>query len=151
LKHSQKENRLRRNQLSHRRFYRVDMPIINPYEWPQVSSEWDTGEIPPELVKRIRNIRTICILYAIFGVIGILAGYTLLGVSVEDASPNIAIALIVLSCMGIITAVGILQRRRWGISVCIFFSTACLPFFPIGTMLGVYMIYNVGKVEEAFP
>ena len=131
----------------------------NPYQSPRaVNGEYAdvsaVAEDPASAAKRARiarNIRAICLLYVVFGSIAVLAG---IGLLVDDsplqASPVFGWGLLVGGCAGIISAMGVLRKRSWGILVCQIVSALYLLSFPVGTILGGYFLLNIGKVRSDF-
>ncbi len=124
------------------------MSTINPYQSPAGVSE----PIPhtPDQTRIIRNIRAICILYVFFGSIAVLGGIGILCANNEKISPVIGCVPLALGLAGVISAIGVLRRRTWGIPFCQIISALYLMGFPIGTILGGYFLVNIGKVRDAF-
>ena len=135
------------------------MPEVNPYQSPQaVDDQYADVLVVPEdpatAAKRARiarSIRAICLLYALFGTIFALAGIALLfDQSQPQASPVLGGVLFVGGCAGVISSIGVLRKRRWGIPVCQIVSALYLLNFPFGTILGGYFLFNIGKVRGEF-
>ncbi|HUT95053.1 MAG TPA: hypothetical protein VMY37_36700 [Thermoguttaceae bacterium] len=114
------------------------MTEVNPYQSPQaVDDEYadvSVAEDPAIAAKRartVRSIRAICLLYVLFGTIAVLAGIALLvDNSQPQASPVLGWVLLVGGCAGIISAIGVVRKRSWGIPVCQIVSAVYLLNFP---------------------
>lgn len=124
------------------------MSSENPYQSP--------AEVPvearpsPEQTRLARNIRAICILYAVFGSVAVLAG---IGLFFDDtgAVPRVVPCIVLpLGLGGLVSAVGVLRKRAWGVPLCRVMSALYLLSFPIGTILGAYFLLNIGKVKDMF-
>ncbi len=123
------------------------MTTINPYQSPA-----EVPSIPqhtPEQTRIIRNIRAICILYILFGSIAVLAGIGMLSDG-NGVPPAIACLVFAMGLAGIISAIGVLRRRTWGVLFCQIVSALYLLSFPVGTILGGYFLLNIGKVKDDF-
>jgi len=131
----------------------------NPYQSPRavdgeyadVSAVAEDPAIAAKRARIARNIRAICLLYLLFGTIAVLAGIGLLfDQSQPQASPFLAWGILVGGCAGVVSAIGVLRKRSWGILVCQIVSAVYLLSFPIGTILGAYFLLNIGKVRSDF-
>jgi hypothetical protein len=126
------------------------MHDINPYESPREAGVVDPI-ISPEKTKIARNIRAICFLYIVFGGLAVLGGIGMIADPQGTGVPRFVACLIaIVGCAGIVSAIGVLRRRSWGIVVCQIVSALYLLSFPIGTILGAYFLLNIGKVKEQF-
>ena len=98
-----------------------------------------------------RNIRAICILYVTFGCIVAPVGTLGLFSAEEDGMP-VAVASLFLICglAGVLSATGVLRRRKWGIPFCQIMSVLYLVAFPIGTILGGYFLLKIDSVRDQF-
>ena len=126
------------------------MSEINPYQSPNDATTVSVTA-SPEPSRVARNIRAICILYVVFGVIAILAGISMLSdPKGTEVSPGVAWAVILGGIIGVISAIGVLRKTTWGIPVCQIVSAVYLLGFPVGTILGGYFLLNIGKVRSEF-
>ena len=124
------------------------MSTINPYQSP--SAPTATPERSPQQKRIARNIRAICILYIVFGSIAVLGGFGMFFDDTGDIPKYAACLVFLLGLCGIISAVGVLRRKTWGIPICQVVSGVYLLSFPIGTILGAYFLLNIRKVKEDF-
>ncbi|MBI3469689.1 MAG: hypothetical protein HY000_42365 [Planctomycetes bacterium] len=121
------------------------MSDVNPYQSP---ASMAGAERSPDQVRIARNIRAICILYVIFGFFATLGGAVML---FDDQVSPLAAGLVLLAGLGgLISAIGVLRRRKWGIPFCQLMSGLYLLSFPIGTILGAYFLLNIRKVKDDF-
>lgn len=112
----------------------------NPYA---VTFE-DIGPTPEQL-NYVRNIDAICRLYVfmgatfvVFGIIGWMSG-----------GDKLICTLAILS--GLFAAVSsgaLLFRRKRDVPFCRITAVVYLLYFPLGTLLGVYFLWNVSKVRH---
>ena len=124
------------------------MAANNPYQSPSESGY--VAPQSPEQPKIARNIRAICVLYIVFGGLAILGGIGGL-VANQGKMPWFApYTILALGLCGVISAVGVLRRRRWGLLFCQVMSAIYLLSFPIGTILGGYFLFNIGKLKSEF-
>lgn len=126
------------------------MSNINPYQSPFAESE-KPAALSPDLQRVVRNIRAICILYIVLGSIAALGGFVMLLFDDSGEIPKpIAGTIFVCAVGGVISALGVLRRQRWGVPFCQIISAIYLINFPIGTILGAYFLLNIGKVKREF-
>jgi len=59
----------------------------------------------------------------------------------------VGLSLLVVSAIGIIGAIGVLQKKEWGRIVLLVVSFLNLLHFPLGTALGAYTIWALMKDE----
>lgn len=59
----------------------------------------------------------------------------------------VGFAMIILSALGIIGAIGVLKHKEWGRILVLVISFFNLLRFPLGTMLGVYSIWILFSAE----
>lgn len=124
------------------------MSELNPYQSPSETTY--PPQRTPKQIGIVRNIRAICILYILLGAIAVLAG-TALFFDDSGEIPRVAAGLIlVLGLCGVVSAVGVLRRKSWGVPFCQIVSAVYLLNFPIGTILGAYFLWNIGKVRGDF-
>jgi len=124
------------------------MSTINPYQSP--SGMDGARQRSPGQARVARNIRAICILYIVFGSIAVLAGIGMLFDDTGDIPRVVACLVASLGLCGVISAVGVLRRKAWGVPFCQIVSGLYLLSFPIGTILGAYYLLNIGKVRDDF-
>ena len=121
------------------------MSAPNPYQTP------NEVKTVPEKSRTGRNIRAICILYIVFGAVAVLAG---IGFLVDpkgaDVPPAVGWAVLFGGSFGVISAIGVLCKKMWGIPVCQVVSALYVLGFPVGTILGGYFLLNIGKVKSEF-
>lgn len=134
------------------------MTEINPYESPREPGITEAA-ISPKDAKIARNIRAICFLYIVFGglgvlvgVVGVLAGVAgaLAGSQEQGLPPLVACLIGAVGFTGVVSAIGVLHKRTWGVPICQIVSALYLLSFPIGTLLGAYFLLNIGKVKKQF-
>ncbi len=109
----------------------------------------------PEPVRMMRGIRAACVLYAVYGVAGVVFGIMMLldPGRFPDAAwmhPAVLIGLIVCGAAILVSSIGVLCKRAWGIPVCWVISAFSLFNIPIGTIAGVYFLMNIEKVKDQF-
>lgn len=125
------------------------MSTDNPYKSPTAVTA-ASAERSPDHQKIVRNIRAICSLYVLLGLVAILASIALFS-SASGEIPSWAAGLVfVLGLGGVISAVGVLRRKAWGVPFCQVVSAFYLLNFPIGTVLGGYFLLNIRKVRDDF-
>ena len=124
------------------------MSEINPYQSPKEPAI--VSERSPSLNRVARNIRAICILYIVLGSLFALGAFAMLIVDNAGVPGPFESLVLVLALCGVVSAVGVLRRSRWGIPFCQLVSALYLLNFPIGTILGAYFLINIGKVKDAF-
>jgi len=131
----------------------------NPYQSPlhagvptDVPLPAELAPVSPQLARVARNIRAICVLYMIFGVVVLTAGVVTLLADREthEIPAPAAIILVAAGAAGVISSFGVLRKRKWGILVCQVVSALYLMNFPVGTILGGYFLLNIGKVKDQF-
>ena len=124
------------------------MSEINPYQSPSAATA--TPERSPQQKRIARNIRAICILYIVFGSLAVLGGVGMLFDDSGEIPKWVACLVSGLGLCGVISAVGVLRRRTWGVPFCQVVSGIYLLSFPIGTILGAYFLLNIRKVKDDF-
>ena len=109
----------------------------------------DPALAPDQKARIVRNIRAVCILYIVLGSVIGLGSASLLRGS-EDIPPAAAVGLLVGGAAAVVAGVAVLRRKRWGVPLCRVVSVLYLLNFPIGTILGGYILVNIGKVKDEF-
>jgi len=125
----------------------------NPYESPPGASSLVLSAEAKKNAEIARNIRAICILYTVFGVLFSLAGLGLLLGSGDSPHPPprfIVWIFLLGGSVGATSAIGVVRKKAWGIPVCAIISAFYLCAFPIGTILGGYFLLNIWKVKKQF-
>ena len=106
---------------------------------------------PQQHARIARNIRAICILYVTFGCIVAPVGAVGLFSAEEDGMSVAVASLFLLSGLaGVLSATGVLRRRKWGIPFCQIMSVLYLLVIPIGTILGGYFLLKIDNVRDQF-
>ena len=126
------------------------MSKINPYQSPnEESTVTDSASLKKPRIAR--NIRAICVLYVIFGFLAVLGGIgILLDSKGTGVAPVVGWAVLLGGSVGLVSAIGVIRKKSWGIPVCQIVSALYLLGFPIGTFLGGYFLFNIGKVKSEF-
>lgn len=117
-----------------------------PSEVPAASQQ------SPKQVRIARNIRAICLLYLIFGSIFTLVGIgAIFSGDTGDSMPRVVPYVLFLCGLGgVLSAIGVLKRRKWGVPLCLAMSGLYLLVIPIGTILGGYFLLNIDSVKQQF-
>jgi hypothetical protein len=97
-----------------------------------------------------RNIRAICVLYIVFGGIVAMGGIGVLFDESGDVPNYVSGILFGLGLGGVLSAIGVLRRKTWGIPFCVVISVFYLLGFPLGTLLAAYFLINIGRVKSDF-
>jgi hypothetical protein len=112
--------------------------------------------------KVYRNLKAISILYIIFGSIFSLSGVrfgldfikdpdTLKLMLRDDIETFVFLILFwVGGLFSLVSAIGFLRRRKWGMIGCLICSCFYLIAFPIGTLLGGYYIVKHRDIKDMF-
>ena len=119
------------------------MSSENPYKPPTVETN---GAEDLVKVRIIRNIRAICVLYAVLGFVVTLGGSALM--LTDDEAGGLGILAFAAGVWSLVSAVGLLRRQKWGVPFCQIVSGFYVLSFPIGTLLGAYFLFNIGKVKD---
>ncbi len=85
----------------------------------------------PAQTRIARNIRAICILYIVFGGITVLGGIGLFFDDTGETPQVVPYLFVALGLCGVISAVGVLRRKTWGVPFCQLMSGLYLLSFPI--------------------
>lgn len=70
-----------------------------------------------------------------------------LGALVVGAGLFLGLLLVVLALPGIVSAIGLLQRRSWAKTWTIVVGVVSLVNFPLGTLFGIYAIWAMTRPE----
>lgn len=98
----------------------------------------------PEQLSYVRNIRAISGLYVFIGLTVTIVGLAALA----GGDRLIAGLFLPLGTIAVVSAGGLLYRKHWGVPGCKLVSVLYLVFVPIGTILGIYFLWNVHKVRH---
>jgi hypothetical protein len=124
------------------------MSNVNPYQSPTADSV--AVEHTPEKAKVARNIRLICLLYVLFGLVGFGVGVALLLSEIEASNFGQIMVVTIAGLCGFISGMGVLLRKKWGLVFCQIVSIFFLASIPIGTLLGGYVLLNINKLRDEF-
>lgn len=109
-------------------------------------------EMPPEIERVYKSIRVFGLLLGLFCVLLLLGGVIgLLKTPEPDDPPKwFAMLLIPFGLFGAITSEATRNKKRWALDYVWIFAILWLLAFPVGTIMGGYILYNFRSLKPYY-